>query len=281
MFVPRRVNVCSQFAQTIWIQFVWQPIILAAHLLIQFLSKTTWCPLDNLGHVCPICKETFWNKHSFSPERYRTLSASHSRLHEKQTHTWIHIQMAQACPSHVETMWSNETYLDSRYVIGFCMQLCTTSCSNIAFIWFKPHPHRPTSQERCFHDFHKKNNMILEAGCSNVDAKISLIPQESKKEPRLNMHYRSTNAGCVMQSCKKTSNTTLLRDLKSKTHWHVLDVVGILGSLWNSLQGSCFRDPNSRNPSNYLMFCLFWYELPPQRKRRFMSKNKSVRNCSN
>ena len=75
-----------------------------------------------------------------------------------------------------------------------------------------------SGQERCFHDFHKKNNMILEAGCSNVDAQISLIPQESKKEPRLNMHYRSTNAGCVMQSCKKTSNTTLLRDLKSKTH---------------------------------------------------------------
>ena len=62
-----------------------------------------------------------------------------------------------------------------------------------------------------------------------MDAKILLISQESKKELRLNRHYRSTNAGCVMQPCKKASNTTLLRDLKSKTH--VLDVVGILGSL--------------------------------------------------
>ena len=92
--------------------------------------------------------------------------------------------------------------------------------------------------------------------------------RKKKLRSRMDMPYRSTNDGFVMQT--KTSNTTLLKELKSKTQWHVLDVVGILGRLWNSLQNSCFSDPNSNknlwNPWNYLMFCLFGRNSCPPSK---------------
>ena len=139
-------------------------------------------------------------------------------------------------------------------------------------IWFNPHSGQ--AKRFCCFDFHQKTMITACFGsrmeqCGYIDFVGTTRKGRKKKlRSRMEMHYRSTNDGFVMQT--KTSNTTLLKELKSKTQWHVLDVVGILGSLWNSLQDSCFSDPNSNknlwNPWNYLMFCLLGRNSCPPSK---------------